>query len=544
MSDYNVDALFAAAASYAARGWKLVRLYGIKRNGKCACGSDGCNGNSVGKHPSGGAGWQNRATCDEGEIERWFWQPDGAETERCNIGVLLGEPSGIIDIEYDTDEGRMAVEQWGLDKVDTPAYASSKGVHRFFRWEPWMPRTAVLKIHGIEIRLGGSAGQSVLPPSTHYTGRKYEWLAGKSPEDVPPAPVPEHFKAEMLKAGQAKQTTGVIAKARDAVIRGGKAGVGDRHDHLLGLASDLADRARRFDQKEFNFIFQLVNCWNLCNCEPPKSESEIFSVCRSQFEFYRDRREAARLNSPYEQIGLEYDSETHSWGPGRWRLIIVHSRPIVYKLEIPSTLGADSQPWVVRIASEEWSKPDDVATAISDQTYGHVNVLSPNHVLWSATWRGSTSKDEFGRMIHTIALSAALREVADHEDAPCEYSTLARQAGLLVSYLDGFVAAETGDPDEDAKPHANGIPKWLRSESGEWALWLKWHDTWDAVERRSNATISMEDRTTLLEEIKRRDGRKKLPEGRPPKTVTPRSRYLLFDEKIIRCIREISGESE
>jgi hypothetical protein len=43
------------------------------------------------------------------------------------------------------------------------------------------------KIGGAEIRIGGKPAQSVLPPSTHPSGRPYTWLV--SPQQCSPAVV-------------------------------------------------------------------------------------------------------------------------------------------------------------------------------------------------------------------------------------------------------------------------------------------------------------------------------------------------------------------
>ena len=51
-----------------------------------------------------------------------------------------------------------------------------------------MPQTAVIKADDLEIRIGGRAAQSVLPPSIHPTGTVYEWTT--SPADCPIAGFP------------------------------------------------------------------------------------------------------------------------------------------------------------------------------------------------------------------------------------------------------------------------------------------------------------------------------------------------------------------
>ena len=57
-----------------------------------------------------------------------------------------------------------------------------------------MPETAVIKADDLEIRIGGRAAQSVLPPSVHPTGARYEWTT--SPAEVPIAPFPAQLLAK------------------------------------------------------------------------------------------------------------------------------------------------------------------------------------------------------------------------------------------------------------------------------------------------------------------------------------------------------------
>ena len=78
-------------------GMKVVPCYGIK-NGVCAC-KQGANCKSPGKHPRLNK-WEQQATStDRAKIETWFERP------YTNLGVQFGPASGVIDIEWDTEDG-------------------------------------------------------------------------------------------------------------------------------------------------------------------------------------------------------------------------------------------------------------------------------------------------------------------------------------------------------------------------------------------------------------------------------------------------------
>jgi hypothetical protein len=130
------------------------------------------------KRPLGNA-WQTLATSIADVIDGWL--DDGY-----NVGLLLGHGS-LIDVEYDDEDGRQLLESSGLLSIRTPTWASGRGEHRLFRLAGPLPPFGWRKVGGAEIRIGGKPAQSVLPPSVHPSGRRYEWLI--SPADCSPAVV-------------------------------------------------------------------------------------------------------------------------------------------------------------------------------------------------------------------------------------------------------------------------------------------------------------------------------------------------------------------
>ena len=131
-----------------------------------------------------GAGWQLRGTDSLEAIAGWL-------AARSNVGILLGPDSGVVDVEYDEPAGRDQLAAFGILDIPTPTWRSARGEHRLFRWEPWMPATAAIKSDAIEIRIGGRAAQSVVPPSRHPSGSAYEWI-------VDPATPIAGFPAQLL----------------------------------------------------------------------------------------------------------------------------------------------------------------------------------------------------------------------------------------------------------------------------------------------------------------------------------------------------------
>jgi hypothetical protein len=133
-----------------------------------------------------GAAWQTRSTGSPEDVAAWL-------RAGANVGLLLGPASGVVDVEFDNPAGLEQLAAFGVLDLRTPTWRSARGEHRLFRWEPWMPASAVVHFDDLEIRIGGKAAQSVLPPSRHPDGTVYEWIV--SPQEVAVAAFPAQLLA-------------------------------------------------------------------------------------------------------------------------------------------------------------------------------------------------------------------------------------------------------------------------------------------------------------------------------------------------------------
>lgn len=89
-------------------------------------------------------------------------------TLNLNFGILLGE---IIDIEGDCEQSNHEIDNL-LNKIPHPIFQSKKSKHHLFR-NNIKNLTRIVK-DGIEYR--AYRHQSVIPPSFHENGTKYEWI--------------------------------------------------------------------------------------------------------------------------------------------------------------------------------------------------------------------------------------------------------------------------------------------------------------------------------------------------------------------------------
>lgn len=181
-----------------------------------------------------GKGWQTKCTNDEEVIATW--------PEDCNVGVLLGPTSGIIDLEFDSDQGEMLVNSWIEDcgGVVTPTYRSAKSTHRLFLWnDQYELEGAKFGLFGVEFRWGQDSAQSVLPPSLHESGVRYEWVDGLSPWDCGAVALPDLiYKQYLSMKGTAEKQQAKACSVPSKYVSG---------DTLLGKARKHVEETYRWE---------------------------------------------------------------------------------------------------------------------------------------------------------------------------------------------------------------------------------------------------------------------------------------------------------
>jgi len=121
------------------------------------------------------------------EIEQWFTKwPDA------NTGIVTGQISGIVVVDFDSNEAFGAAQLKGLPI--TPTVKTSRGCHVYFKW-----RHKVFNFQkrddlpGVDLR--GDGGYVVGPGSTHESGHIYHCVEGDGLDDVPLAEIPDWVTA-------------------------------------------------------------------------------------------------------------------------------------------------------------------------------------------------------------------------------------------------------------------------------------------------------------------------------------------------------------
>jgi hypothetical protein len=253
-------AMLSAALEYAAHGWPVFPLYGI-RAGRCTCSRPTCD--RAGKHPCTANGL-NDASTDPVTIREWWrkW-PDA------NIGAVTGERSGFVALDEDPRHGGdgsliALLDEAGLHET-VVSRTGGGGQHALFAYPGRTVRNRTAIRQGLDFR--GDGGYIVLPPSLHASGGRYEWLPGHRFGEVPLAQMPERL------------LSAIGPPARDARSHAAQAGTiaaGTRNATLASLAGTM--RRRGMTEAE---ILPALMVANDQRCEPPLEVEEVSGIAAS-----------------------------------------------------------------------------------------------------------------------------------------------------------------------------------------------------------------------------------------------------------------------
>jgi hypothetical protein len=566
------------------RGWKLVRLYGVREPRVCTCWK-GKDCGTPGKHPVQDQ-WPNHVTSDEDEIAAWF---DGDTPT--NVGVLLGPSSGIIDVELDGDEAAQAWSELGLGDIDTPTYLAGRGPHRLFRWDESLPSVQVAKWRGIEFRFGngGKASQSVIPPSRHHSGNYYQWVPGLSPSDVEPQPIPERLLTllwnddggPLIKPRRHACTIlhEPVAQAADGPGRNN-----ELHRFAVHQAFRLGPDIER-PQAQSDLI-EILYAVNATKCKPPLPADEVRSIFRSALSYVRKthaageqpehamrvdglgdgepeaecdataaepaepaaggkkhkRPQVRKTTEAFTETGLSFapvspgaDSDPE-WGPGEWQLTIVHSDPLEYRLHVPAWKRYTvSNTGNVSLSVDQYRSATKVAAAVLAAT-GRV-MLDAEPGLWKAIWDGGikvrdgVSNPKTARQRKTRGVKAKLLDSAVEEWPGASSQRYVALAGWLYDRL-----ANASQPNDEDAPDPAGRAAWRQDGT----LWFSWSRVWEDIERSHK--VSEGERLALKRRLL---GRLDLPDwdhGRFRHLGDTRRTYVVWTRREFAALETMANE--
>lgn len=267
--------------------------------------------------------YQGRQATQE-EIAEWF--SDGKN----NIGIVTGEISGLAVVDFDTKEAVELAKAQNFPK--TPLVKTGKGYHAYCLYRDGVRNFQKRDdLPGIDLR--GDGGYVAAPPSTHESGAVYEWLKGRSLDDLPLAEIPE-----WVLATKPEHKATVTDLFKGAVK-------GNRNDALARVAGSIIKKG---DSQEDAIDFCLT--WNATRCNPPLNEQEVTTTVKSIY--------AAHIRN---------NGEPYEWPAP---LPLPEGLPPVKALE-PEMIPAPLRGWLMDIA-DRMQIPPDFSTAAAVVALGSI----------------------------------------------------------------------------------------------------------------------------------------------------------------------------
>jgi hypothetical protein len=249
VAEQETDRL-TAALGYLRRGWSVIPI------------------EARGKRPL--VAWRpfQSRLATVAAVEDWFQRWPEA-----NVGLVTGRVSGLVVLDVDARHGGTeslaALEQaHGVLPVTLEASTGGGGRHLYFRH----PGPAVMNRVGLRpgIDLRGDGGCVVAPPSVHPSGRRYAWLAGRSPDEARLASLPHWLAVPPDAAHQGHAPAHWRSLVRAGVAEGQRnASLASLSGHLLAHAVDP------------EVALELLLAWNRVRCRPPLGDAEVARVVDS-----------------------------------------------------------------------------------------------------------------------------------------------------------------------------------------------------------------------------------------------------------------------
>ncbi len=252
--------LVADALRYAKSGFLVFPLHAVK-DGKCTCAKSDCT--SPAKHPRTIQGLK-QASRDLDFVKNLF----GCFTyASANIGIRTGKESNLVVVDIDAAKGGSIEELYDFVPKEilekTLWIKTGGGVHLYFAYPPNAEiRNSTNKL-GNKIDVRGEGGYVVAPPSTHITGKTYEFL-----NDNRIMPLPPEF-IERLNRIEPKAKKNETLESESYLN-------GSRNDSLARVAGKL--RHAGLSKSELETSLLKINSER---CKPALAEKEVLRIAWS-----------------------------------------------------------------------------------------------------------------------------------------------------------------------------------------------------------------------------------------------------------------------
>lgn len=259
----------AAALDYLSYGWSVLPIcppdhVGVgKKHGK-DCTSPGKAPVVLWKQ------FQDTLPTEDELLANWRYNPT------LNVGMALGPVSELVRVDVDGPGGEQKLQELSAgDLPDTLEFTSGRangGRGLLYR----IPEGVNLRTtretgkEKEELRFQAKGSQTVLPPSRHVSGSRYQWKDGHGPHDIDAAMAPAWLMTVLRPEAQ------LANRQPRARGDGQKISAGSRNSTLTSLAGSM--RHKGFSQGALEAAL-LVENQN--RCDPPLDDNEVRNIAQS-----------------------------------------------------------------------------------------------------------------------------------------------------------------------------------------------------------------------------------------------------------------------
>lgn len=202
------------------------------------------------------------------KVEGWQTYDGPIAANLDNIGMVTGEPSGVIVLDVDANKGgweslKKLEEKYGPVPETLRSVTGNGGAHFFFarpKDRPVRNGAGIYGLPGLDVR--GDGGYVVVPPSTLSPDKAYQWDVG-SPTTL--APLPEWVATHGEHGIKANEV------GQDSTFP-----EGTRNDSLARIAGSL----RHYGTPQ-DILEETLLDLNMVKCVPPLPKDEVLLIARS-----------------------------------------------------------------------------------------------------------------------------------------------------------------------------------------------------------------------------------------------------------------------
>lgn len=241
--------------------------------------------------------WTKHDDTSAEDLDQWF-----GTYPSINIGLVLGQTKfwNLLGVDID---GALGASTWSKLAADFGAeltweFRTGNGRRLLYR----LPDGIETKKHKVcwkegheELAFLTTGQQTVLPPSVHASGTKYEWIEGRSPFDMDIADVPPWIIDLIEVVHQAEEIPNFygepVSKPVTALEYNTDAETGSRSNYMTRFVGALC--AKRELPKDT--VLATAQQQNAIFCKPPLSEEEIVAMVESIWKSEQEKHQK-RLN--------------------------------------------------------------------------------------------------------------------------------------------------------------------------------------------------------------------------------------------------------